>query len=73
MTILLKVEVDIMKAGHSGVRVRDQPEGRAGVEAGAQDQGDQHHAHQPQQRQVYLRQVLRSVLCDFSFQMLRIF
>jgi hypothetical protein len=32
-----------------GVRVRDQPEGGAGGQAGGQDQGDQPDAHQPQQ------------------------
>ncbi len=32
-----------------GVRVRDQPEGGAGGQAGGQDPGDQPDAHQPQQ------------------------
>ena len=32
-----------------GVRVRDFPEGRAGGQAGEQDEGDQSDAEQPQQ------------------------
>ena len=38
-----------------GVWVWDKWERGAGVQAGGQDQGDQHHANQPQQRQEHLR------------------